>query len=63
MTDYRENRIGLDDCIPLLCEHIQNGHTVSFSPRGTSMRPVLREGKDSVILSAVPEKLKKYDLL
>ena len=30
--------------------------------RGISMRPMLRQGKDAVELSPLPEKLKKYDL-
>ena len=33
-----------------------------FPPRGISMLPMLRQGIDSVVLSPVPGKLKKYDL-
>lgn len=48
--------------MPLIRERLANGQSVSFSPRGTSMLPMLRQGVDSVVLSQVPERLKKYDL-
>ena len=35
---------------------------LSVPPRGISMLPMLRQGLDSVVLSPVPGKLKKYDL-
>ena len=48
--------------MPLIRESLAEGKTVRFSPSGISMLPMLRQGKDSVLLSAVPEKLNKYDL-
>ena len=48
--------------MPLIQESLALGKTVKFSPRGISMLPLLRQGEDNVILSPVPEKLKKYDL-
>ena len=48
--------------MPLMQERFQLGHSVRFSPRGTSMLPMLRQGIDSVELSPLPETLKKYDL-
>lgn len=48
--------------MPLVTEQLARGQSVQFSPRGTSMLPMLREGKDSVVLSSVPARLKKYDL-
>lgn len=48
--------------MPLIRERLANGKSVQFKPKGTSMRPMLRQGIDSVILSPLPEKLKKYDL-
>ena len=48
--------------MPLFLEQFQAGRSVRFSPRGVSMLPMLRQGIDSVVLSAVPEKLQKYDL-
>ena len=52
----------LDALMPLIRERLEAGQTVRFSPLGISMLPLLRQGKDSVVLSPVPEKLKKYDL-
>ena len=48
--------------MPLIQERLVAGQTVRFSPMGISMLPMLRQGIDSVVLSPVPEKLKKYDL-
>ncbi len=48
--------------MPLIREQLAAGGSVRFFPRGISMLPMLRQGKDAVILSPVPEKLKKYDL-
>ena len=54
--------IRLEQVHPLMQEFLREGKTVKFSPRGISMLPMLRQGIDSVVLSPVPEKLKKYDL-
>jgi len=48
--------------MPLIREQLSLGQSVRFSPKGKSMLPMLRENVDSVVLSPVPEKLKKYDL-
>ena len=48
--------------MPLIREQLAQGKNVRFSPRGTSMLPMLRQGIDKVVLSPVPGKLKKYDL-
>ena len=48
--------------MPLILEQIGQGHSVRLYPKGTSMRPMLRQGIDSVELSPVQGKLKKYDL-
>ena len=48
--------------MPLIQEQLDRGQTVRFSPRGTSMLPMLRPGLDNVVLSPLPERLKKYDL-
>jgi len=54
--------IELDALMPLIQEQLSAGRSVRFSPRGISMLPMLRQGKDSVLLSPVPPQLKKYDL-
>lgn len=48
--------------MPVIKEKLASSGTVKFSPQGISMLPMLRQGIDSVVLSPVPERLKKYDL-
>ncbi len=57
-----ETYVHLEEMMPLILERLASGKTVKFTTRGTSMRPMLDNGKDQVILSPLPEKLKKYDL-
>ena len=52
----------LEFLMPLIQESLAAGKTVRFSPRGISMLPMLRQGIDSVILSPLPQKLRRYDL-
>ena len=52
----------LDSLMPLFRERLAAGQKVKFSPRGISMMPMLRQGIDTVTLSPLPEKLRKYDL-
>ena len=52
----------MEDIIPIILESLANEGTVHFSPKGTSMLPMLRQGIDSVVLSPLPAKLKKYDI-
>lgn len=52
-----------DELLPLIRERLAAGQTIRYLPfRGVSMLPMLRQGKDTVELSPLPEKLKKYDL-
>lgn len=53
----------LEDVMPLIREALDCGGAVRIHPRGASMLPMIREGRDSVVLSALPEKLKKYDVI
>lgn len=66
ITDLRQSDRGiethLETVITLICESLANGQSVCFSPMGISMLPMLRQGIDSVVLSPIPGKLKKYDL-
>ena len=48
--------------MPLIREKLDGGQCVRFSPMGVSMLPMLRQGRDAVELSPVPQRLKKYDL-
>ena len=60
--EIKEYYTQLDNLMPLFRERLAAGQKVQFSPRGISMLPMLRQGKDSVILSPLPENLRKYDI-
>lgn len=55
-------KVHMDDLVPIIKEHLAQGQSVTFSPKGISMLPMLRQGKDTVTLSPIVGKLKKYDL-
>lgn len=52
----------MKDLVPLFCERLAAGQTIRFSPQGVSMLPMLRQGVDSVVLSPLPDQLRKYDV-
>lgn len=62
MDSLQNKEIPLKQLLPLIQERLAMGQSVRFSPRGSSMLPMLRQGIDSVVLSPVPDRLKKYDL-
>ena len=62
MKDVKEKFVALDELMPLFKESLSRGQTVKFSPRGISMLPLIREGKDSVTLSSITRPLRKYDI-
>lgn len=57
-----EKNLRLEQLMPLIREQLAAGKNVRFAPRGVSMLPMLRQGRDKVILSPVTGRLKKYDL-
>ena len=57
-----EKQVKLDELMPFITEQLNEGKSVTFSPRGTSMLPLLKEGRDSVTLSKPVGRLKKYDI-
>lgn len=58
----RELDLRLSELLPIICEKLDAGQSVTFAPRGISMQPMLKQGRDSVTLSPVSGPLKKYDL-
>lgn len=48
--------------MPLVKETLELGQSVRLYPRGISMLPMLRQDIDSVLLSPITRKLKKYEL-
>ena len=57
-----DHQVKLHDMMPLIREQFATGNSVRFMPQGISMLPMLRQGRDSVLLSPLPDVLKKYDL-
>ena len=63
MNEFRLEAVPqMEDLMPLFLEQFGAGHSVRFSPRGTSMLPMLRQGIDAVELSPLTRPLRKYDL-
>lgn len=62
MDSLHNRQVPLEALMPLIRERLAAGQNVRFSPRGTSMLPMLRQGIDSVVLSPITGPLKKYDL-
>lgn len=62
MSCLPEKDVRMEQLLPLFEEALSQGKSVRFFPRGVSMKPMLRQGRDCVVLSPLPEKLKKYDL-
>jgi hypothetical protein len=62
--DFSAERMVLgEELMPLVKERLAAGQTIRYFPfRGVSMLPMLRQGKDMVELSPLPDKLQKYDL-
>ncbi len=58
----RKVQIQLDDMMPLIRDQLAEGKTVTFTPRGVSMRPTIKGGEDQVVLGPLPPRLKKYDM-
>ena len=55
-------KVSLDDLMPIIRERLAAGQDIEFFPHGSSMLPMIRDGRDSVILTAVKSRLKKYDI-
>ena len=63
MQAQSKTEFDLAEYVPLIVEVIESGGEFRLFPRGTSMLPLLRQGKDSVILVKCPEQPKKRDII
>ena len=55
--------IPMEDMVQIIKEQFAaGGEKVSFTPRGCSMLPMLRDNLDKVVLEKPADHLKKYDL-
>lgn len=62
MDSLHKRDVALDILMPLIRQELSEGKSVRFTPKGISMLPMLRHGKDTVTISPAPERLKKHDL-
>ena len=63
MDSLNKQEVFDETWMELVAERLSAGQRVRYLKfRGVSMRPMLRQDKDSVELSPPPEKLKKFDL-
>lgn len=56
------NKITLRDLIPTIKEVVSQGQEATFIPHGISMKPMLKGGRDEIILIKPEFPLNKYDL-
>ena len=62
MADNKITVSHMEQLMPIITESLEAGKSVQFNPRGISMLPMLRQDIDSVVLSPLNGKLKKYDI-
>lgn len=53
----------LEEMLPVVEEKLKNGGAVVFSPHGTSMLPLIRQGKDSVRIERLDRKARVGDVV
>lgn len=58
MTEY-----SLKDFEPVICSVLEEGGTFPLYPKGTSMLPLIRQGRDAVVLASPPLHCKPYDII
>lgn len=61
-TENMHNEVTLEEVLPLMKEKLDAGGEVIFKPRGVSMRPLIRQGVDSVAL-ILPKRPQKGDIV
>lgn len=57
-----QQSVSLSDVYPLIKEVVERGGEFSFVSKGTSMLPMLRDNKDTIVLAKAQLPLKKYDI-
>ena len=62
MQIYLNKEVQLADTIEIIKEKLNSGGTVTFTPNGTSMLPLLRDGEDVVVLSKPKGRLHLFDV-
>ena len=57
------DKVTLNDMYPLISAQLNEGGSVRFKPKGTSMLPTLRQGLDEVVITKLQGKPRKLDIL
>ena len=65
MNNAEKNVEGLRlaQLFPIIEEKLKSGGEVSFKPHGTSMLPLIRQGRDSVTLEKLKDEPQKHDVI
>ncbi len=63
MTKEKSVSVSLEEIEDVILECLESSGSFSFYPKGVSMLPMIRQGKDSVTISKIPEKIRKYDVI
>lgn len=63
LENYKKQRYQLKELEPVIRKVLSEGGTFSFNPHGISMLPIINEKSDSVLLTKVPDTLKKYQVI
>lgn len=59
----QQREIKLEQIEQTIRKVLARGGEFSFYPGGTSMQPFIVQGRDKVTLAALPERIKKYDII
>lgn len=63
VTDMKKQEIKLEQIEQTIRKVLARGGEFSFYPGGTSMQPFIVQGRDKVTLAALPDRIKKYDII
>lgn len=58
-----ENNVKLEEVFPLIAEKLKMGGKVTFKPHGISMLPLIRQGRDSVVIEKFDGNAKVGDVI
>ena len=62
LSNFTKKEVCLDALMPLIKETLSEGKSITFMPRGISMLPMLKQGRDSVTISPIKGDLKRFDI-
>ena len=61
--EYTHKKVRLCDVFPEMNEILEGGGNVTLNPKGISMMPLIRQGKDGVVIKKSDTAPKKYDII